>query len=75
MGAEIGLSQRKRLVMHDKTNKTVSTSLRALKHLLPSTVLPSIVLFKPKVPILGARNVWGTMRETSASAVITTLTN
>ena len=29
---------------------------------------------KPKVPVSGARKVWGTMRETSASAVIATLT-
>ena len=29
---------------------------------------------KPKVPVSGARKVWGTMRETSTSAVITTLT-
>ena len=28
---------------------------------------------KPKVPVDGARKIWGTMRETSASAITTTL--
>ena len=67
-------AQSKKKSRYDKTNRTMnnqseSSQTSSVKH-SPSKHSSS----KPKVPVSGARKVWGTMRETSASAVIATLT-
>ena len=68
-------AQPKKKSHYDKTNRTVnpseSTQTSSAKYSPPKAKHSSS---KPKVAIPGARKIWGTMRETSASAVIATLT-
>ena len=66
-------TQPKKKPRYDKTNRIVNPSESAQTSSVKYSP-PKHSFSKPKVPVPGARKVWGTMRETSASAVIATLT-
>ena len=66
-------AQPKKKSRYDKTNRTVNNQSESAQTSVKHSP-PKHSSSKPKVPVSGARKVWGTMRETSTSAVITTLT-
>ena len=68
-------AQPKKKSRYDKTNRTVNNQSESAQTSSVKHSPPKHSSSKPKVPVSGARKVWGTMRETSASAVIATLTN
>ena len=59
---------------YDKTNRTLNNQSESSQTFSVKHSPPKHSSSKPKVPVSGARKFWGTMRETTASAVIATLT-
>ena len=67
-------AQPKKKSHYDKTNRTVNNRSESAQTSSVKHSPPKHSSSKPKIPVPGARKVWGIMKETSASAVITTLT-
>ena len=67
-------AQPKKKSYHDKNNRTVNSQSESAQASSVKHSPPKHSSSKPKVPVPGARKVWETMKETSAPAVIATLT-